>query len=66
MKIPVKGLYDGGNAFSVLAKARRAARKVGWTEKKWEAFSEKATAGDFDHLLQTVMGEFDEAEVDDE
>lgn len=60
-KIEVRGLFAGGNAFAILAKANRAARRAGWSEEQWAAFSAKAKAGDFDHLLQTVMAEFDEA-----
>lgn len=63
-KISVVGLFNDGNAYAILAKCSRAARKAGWSEEQWEKFSLKAKAGDYDHLLQTVMRSFDETEED--
>lgn len=48
-----------GNAFSVLGKAQRAAKEAGWPKEKLDAFMNEAKAGDYDHLLQTVMRHFD-------
>jgi hypothetical protein len=48
-----------GNAFNVLGLARRASREAEWTEEKVKAFLHEATAGDYDHLLQTCMKHFD-------
>jgi len=58
--IPVFRLYEEGNAFVILAKCRRAAKQAGWSPERIEAFAKKAKSGDFDHLLQTVMGHFEE------
>lgn len=48
-----------GNAFAILGKALRAARAAGWSPERLVAFREQATAGDYDHLLATVMAHFD-------
>lgn len=64
-KILVPGLWDDGNAYSILGKCRRAARKAGWTEEQMQKFSEKAKAGDYDHLVFTVLECFDE-QVDED
>lgn len=48
-----------GNAFAILAACHRAARKAGWDKARIEAFTEKATSGDYDHLLGVTMEHFD-------
>jgi hypothetical protein len=48
-----------GNAYVILARAEAVARKADWSGEQWEAFHAEAVAGDYDHLLQTVMRHFD-------
>jgi hypothetical protein len=48
-----------GNAFSILGRAKRAAKEAGWSDEKIRAFIQEATGGDYDHLVQVVMREFD-------
>jgi len=48
-----------GNAFAILAACRRAAKDAGWSEDEIAAFLAEATAGDYDHLLRTVMEHFE-------
>jgi hypothetical protein len=43
-----------GNAFAVLGRVRSAMRDAGHADLVAE-FTDEATAGDYDHLLQTVM-----------
>jgi hypothetical protein len=64
--IKVEGLWDDGNAYAVLGKAQRAAKKAGWNKEKLEAFMKEATSGTYDHLLTTVMKDFDCEHEDDE
>ena len=45
---------EDGNAFNILAKARRALRDAGRGDE-WATFEAEATSGDYDHLLVTVM-----------
>ena len=45
-----------GNAFMLLGKARKVALK---NNMDWEKINAEATAGDYDHLLQTLMQYFD-------
>ena len=44
-----------GNALNLLGAFGRAARKQGWTEEGVKAVCDEATAGNYDHLLQTLM-----------
>ena len=41
-----------GNAFALIGGWKRAARREGWSEDDIEA----AMSGDYDHLVQTIMG----------
>ena len=62
LKVIVPGLFNDGNAFLILSKCLRAARKAGWNDERINTFSAEAKNGDYDHLLQTVMSHFDEAD----
>lgn len=56
MKPELKLLGVNGNAFMILAQARRVALKNGMD---WEAIRKEATAGDYEDLLQTLMRYFE-------
>lgn len=64
----VKMLGEDGNAFFIIARCHRAAKKAGWTQEQWRKFSEEAKSGDYDHLLCTVLDYFnvDEEESEEE
>ena len=47
-----------GNAFNVLARARRALLLAGRGDE-WAGFVADATSNDYDHLLATVMDWFE-------
>ena len=53
--ITVKLTGNDSNAFMVLGLCQRAARAVDLPKEEIDAFREEATAGDYDHLLQTAM-----------
>jgi hypothetical protein len=44
-----------GNAFAVLGAVNRALRRAGVDKAEQDEFMAEATAGDYDHLLITVM-----------
>jgi hypothetical protein len=46
---------EDGNAFGILGRVQRALRNAGVPDEEISQFMEEATAGDYDHLLQTVM-----------
>jgi hypothetical protein len=50
----LKLVGEDGNAFNILAKARRALRDAGRGDE-WATFEAEATSGDYDHLLVTIM-----------
>lgn len=43
-----------GNAFNLLGKFTRAARKDGWTEAEIKRVTDDAKSGDYHHLLQVL------------
>lgn len=45
-----------GNGYAILSVVQRALRKSGIPDKEIQAFLTEATSGDYDHLIQTVMG----------
>ena len=58
-EITVELIGHDGNAFTVLGRCRKAAREAGLSEDEIATFMTEATAGDYDHLLQTAMRWFD-------
>ena len=44
------------SASSIIDGWRRAARNQGWSEDDIEAVLAEAKSGDYDHLVQTIMG----------
>ncbi len=55
----VQLIGEDGNAFSILARCKRAAAKAKLTPEEWAKFYEEATSGGYDHLLQTCMKWFE-------
>jgi len=61
--LPLKLVGEGGNAFSILGRAKDSLRK-GKRMDLWEEFSKEAMSGDYDHLLCTCMDWFDTTDED--
>ena len=59
---------EDGNAFAILGRAMKVARKAGWTVDEAKAVIDKATEGDYNHLLRTMIETFnvDPYDEDDE
>lgn len=49
----------GGNAFVILARAQKTARKAGWTPDGIENYLRQAKAGNYDNPLRVTMEYFD-------
>ena len=58
-KPEVKLIHGDGNAYYVLARCRKAARRAGWGPAKIQTVIDEMTSGDYDHLLQTAQKYFD-------
>lgn len=57
MKKPTLKLSgEDGNAFFILGKAMKIAKK---NNMDWDLIKKEAMSGDYDHLLQTMMKYFD-------
>jgi hypothetical protein len=46
---------EDGNAFVILGRVTREMRRAGIDKAEIDTFRAEATAGDYDHLLQTCM-----------
>ena len=44
-----------GNALNLLGAFRLAAKRQGWSQERISAVCTEATAGDYNHLLQTLI-----------
>ncbi len=70
-KPKVRLVGEDGNAFAILGRVSKALRQAGQGDKVKE-MTDKAMAGDYDHLLATVLeyvddiGEEHETDADDE
>jgi hypothetical protein len=53
VRVPLTG--RDGNAFAVLGAVNAALKRAGIDKAERDAFFAEATAGDYDHLLQTAM-----------
>jgi hypothetical protein len=53
--VHVEMVDEDGNAFAILGRVQRALREAGVPNAEIKAFVAEATAGDYDHLLQTVI-----------
>ena len=53
--IKVQLIGSDGNAFSILGRVRQALLAAGVPQEEVSAFVAEASAGDYDHLLQTCM-----------
>lgn len=46
---------EDGNAFSMLARVRKAMRRAGVEQSEIDRFADEAMSGDYDHLIQTIL-----------
>jgi len=58
-KPTVKLIGNDGNALSVLGSCRRAARKAGWSNEKWQKVQDEMLSDDYDNVLNTAMRYFE-------
>ncbi|MBC8485723.1 MAG: hypothetical protein H8D45_06750 [Bacteroidetes bacterium] len=60
MKKPeLKLVGEDGNAFNILGKARRVAKKANWSKDKIDKMTKEAISGDYDNVLQVMIKYFE-------
>ena len=59
MSKPTVDLIGKDNAFGILGACMKAAKRAGWTKENVKEFHDKATSGDYDHLLNVTCEYFD-------
>ena len=55
-------VLSDGNAFAIIGAGRRELERTGRYDEV-TAFTEEMTSGDYDHLLQTILKWFPDAEL---
>lgn len=55
LHVKVKLSGNDGNAFFIIGRVTKALRRAKVSQEDIDAFLQEAMAGDYDHLLQTVM-----------
>lgn len=54
-KLNLNLLRKNRNAFALLGYFRKEAKKNGWSAEEIKKIQDKATSGDYQHLLATLM-----------
>jgi len=54
-KVPLQLVGLDGNAFAIMGRFRESARQHGWSQDKIQSVLAECRAGNYDHLLQTIM-----------
>ena len=54
-QVNVQLVGEDGNALAIMGRVGKALKRAGVTRAKVNVFYREARAGDYDHLLQTVM-----------
>lgn len=54
-EVTVNLIGNNGNAFVIMGMVRRALKLAGVGPEEIEAYTQEATSGDYDNLLQTTM-----------
>jgi hypothetical protein len=65
-RVTMPMIGQDGNAYSILGRFQRAARRAGWMADEITAVLNEAQSGDYDHLLQTMMAHTNEPDLDDD
>ena len=50
---------NDGNAFFIMGRAQKAARRAQWPQEKIDEYMNKARSGDYDNLLRVTMEYFE-------
>lgn len=58
-KPQVKIIGNDGNAFTIMAACKRAARKAGWSSERIDEVIKRMMMGNYDNLLMVACAEFD-------
>jgi hypothetical protein len=63
-KVRMQLVGADGNAFAILGRFQREARRQGWSKDDIDKVVKDATSGDYDHLLCVMMNNVDDTNED--
>ena len=55
----VKLTGEDGNAFAIIGRCSKTARKAGWSKDQIKVLTDQMSSGDYDNLLATAVKYFD-------
>lgn len=61
----MKLVGEDGNAFAILGRFQKAARRSGWTKEQIHVVMKEAMSSDYNHLLATIIKHVEEPYEDD-
>ena len=64
-KVIMKLVGEDGNAFAILGRFNREARRAGWSEEDIKSVLNEARSSDYNHLLATIMEHVEEPDEDE-
>lgn len=62
-KVKMDLVGEDGNAFAIMGRFKRAARRDNWTDEEVKTVLDACTSGDYNNLLTTIL---DHTEVEEE
>lgn len=62
----MKLVGEDGNAFAIMGRFNKAARKAGWSQDEIDKVLKEARSSDYNHLLATIAEHVDEPFEEDE
>ncbi len=66
VNLDLVGLNGNGNAYSLMGAFSRQAKRENWSKEEIDTVMTECQSGDYDHLLQTLMGVCENKEDEDE
>ena len=64
-KVNLTLVGQDGNAFNLMGLFQRQARREGWTKEEIDCVLDECRTGDYDHLLQTLIGYCEEQDEEE-
>ena len=64
--VPLKLVGEDGNAYAILGRFQREARRCGWSPEQIKTVIDDATSGDYDHLLCVLVANTEDDSDDEE
>ena len=65
-KVRMNLVGEDGNAFAIMGRFQREARRAGWTQEQINEVLDDCRSSDYNHLLQVMMEHTEELDEEDD